>query len=115
MNDRSDERTRLLAETLHGEWADGPAAAMARRAAVHARRRRTLRRAATAAAIAATVVAVFLFAQRPAAPLPATPGTVAKASYEIISDDELLTALHDQPLLVLPQENGAKKIVLLEN
>jgi hypothetical protein len=34
--------------------------------------------------------------------------------YEIISDDELVAELPDEAILVLPQENGTRKIVLLD-
>ena len=115
MINRPDDRTRLLAETLDGEWAAGSTAAMAKRAAAHARRRRAVRSAATAATLGAAAVAVFFFsARRPAAPLPASHEVIVKAGYEIISDEEFLATVHDRPLLVLPQENGSKKIVLLD-
>ena len=114
MNDPRDPRTKLLAETLHGDWADGPAAAMARRAATHARRRRALKRASLSLAVAATVgVAIFTGnqVQRPVTPRPVP---VAQLGYEIISDDELMAQLKDRPLLVLPQANGSKKFVVLD-
>ncbi len=90
---------------------------MARRAAAHARLRLRTRQAATGAVAAAAiaVTATLLFPWRQPSPLPIAPiATVAKPAYEIISDDELLATLRDRPLLVLPQENGGKKIVLLD-
>jgi hypothetical protein len=120
MTNRPDNRTRLLAETLEGEWTAGPAATMARRAAAHARRRRTIRRASvvlTSGALIATLLMVSRRAPAPVAPLPARVAmapAVAPLGYEIISDEELLATLRDRPLLVLPQENGAKKIVVLD-
>jgi hypothetical protein len=120
MNNRPDHRTRLLAETLDGEWATGPAAAMARRAAAHARRRRTAKRAALSLVGAAAVAAILLLAQRrPASIISSSVAVVATPpaahpGYEIISDEELIATLRDRPLLVLPQENGPQKIVLLE-
>jgi len=120
MNDAPDDRERLLAETLHGDWTGGPAGAMPRRAAAYARRRHAVRRASLALAAAATVAAVFLFVQRAHSPLtPSAPPVAvvppsAHPGYEIISDDELVATLRDRPLLVLPQENGTKKIVLLD-
>lgn len=114
MNNRPDDRTRLLAETLHSDWAMGPAAAMAQRAAAYARRRRAMRSVVTATTLATIVVALF-FAARPPAPLPTTTVTaVTKPAYEIISDEEFLATMRDRPLLVLPQENGPKKFVLLD-
>ena len=115
MNDPRDLRTKLLAETLHGDWADGPAAAMARRAAAHARRRRALQRAAlTLTAVAAMGAAVFVgHRTRQLVVMPPAPN--APAAYEIISDEELMVLLRDRPLLVLPQPNGSKKFVVLEH
>lgn len=125
MNDSRDPRHRLLAETLQGDWNNGPAAAMARRAAASVRRGRRRRAAASLALAAAAVFAAVLASRRPATPpavethapgatVAASPAT-AKATYEVISDDELLRLVHDRPLLVFPEENGAKKIVVLEN
>jgi hypothetical protein len=117
MSDSPNHRTRLLADTLQGDWATGPAAAMARHAAAHARRRRTLKHATLTLIAAAAVAAALLIGNRTRAPV--APGTAAvaqsaHAGYEIISDDELVMLLKDRPLLVLPQENGSKKIVLLD-
>jgi hypothetical protein len=114
MNNRPDDRTQLLAETLHGEWATGPAAAMAQRAAAHARRRRVLRSATAATTLVAVAAALFFAARRPAPPPVVPVATVAKPAYEIISDEEFLATMRDRPLLVLPQENGPKKFVLLD-
>lgn len=114
MNDARDPRTRLVAETWQGDWSGGPAARMAARAAASARRRRNLHRTAVAlASISAASALLFLGVQpppvRPAASLP-----VASPGYEIISDEEFVTLLRDRPLLVLPQEAGAKRFVVLD-
>lgn len=114
MNNRPDDRTRLLADSLHGDWTSGPAAAMARRAAVHARRRRGLKHASLVLTAAAAIAAGILVSHRARPPVTPTPSPGATLGYEIISDDELVAQLKDRPLLVLPQENGAKKIVLLD-
>jgi hypothetical protein len=115
MNNPPDDRTRLLAEMLHGDWTSGPAAEMARRAAAHARLRRTVRRSAVAAGVVAAIAVTLFFSPRRPALAPASVvTTAAKPAYEIISDEELLATLRDRPLLVLPQENGTKKIVLLD-
>ena len=116
MNDSPNRRTRLVADTLQDDWATGPAAAMAQRAAAYARRRRTLKRGSLTLIAAAAIAAAILITSRtrpPAAPPAAPVAQSAHAGYEIISDDELVTLLKDRPLLVLPQENGSKKIVLL--
>ena len=114
MNDPRDKRTRLLAETLHGDWTGGPAAEMAQRAAAHARRRRASQRTTLVITAAAVVGAVIFAGHRPRSAVPPPPTSVAQRGYEIISDDELVAQLRDRPLLVLPQENGAPKIVLLD-
>ena len=104
----------MLAETFHGDWAAGSARDFARRAALHARRRRGLRQAILGAGTIAGLAAVlFIVLHRPATDrLAPPPGKVAPA-YEIISDDDFIALLRDRPALVLPQENGTKKIVLL--
>ena len=116
MNDPHDRRAQLLAETLHGDWAGGPASAMARRAAALARRRRRLKHTAVTLAAAVALAAVMLVGNRARWPLaaPRTPAAVVPRGYEIISDDELVALLRDRPLLVLPQEDGSKKLVLLD-
>lgn len=113
MSLNEDKRTRLLAETFHGDWSDGPAAEFARRAA-HSARRLRRRRQTVLVASALTLVAFFALSRRAAAP-PSAPGRLVPVvpAYEIISDDELLTTLHDRPLLVLPQGKGPRKIVVL--
>ena len=114
MNDSPNRRTELLADTLEGSWATGPAAEMARRAAAHARRRRALKGAALTFTAAAAIAGAFFAGNRTRLPAALPLAPVARPGYEIISDDELVAQLKDRPLLVLPQENGAKKIVLLD-
>jgi len=86
---------------------------MAKRAAAHARRRRALKRASLTLTVAAAMIAAIAVGRRARLPSAFAPAPIAPAAYEVISDDELVALLHDRPLLVLPQENGAKKIVLL--
>lgn len=113
MTDSRDPRTRLVADSWQGDWASGPAAGMAARAAAQARRRRGLRRTAVALASVSALSAVVFLGVRPP-PVPSTPpAPVANRGYEIISDEEFVTLLRDRPLLVLPQETGAKKFVVL--
>lgn len=122
MSNPGDNTTKLIADTLHDDWANGPAADFARTAAAHARRRRRVKIGASAAAsVAVGAMAIFVnlrqpeptsphptaFAQR--APAGARPG------YEIISDDELLTQVRDQPLLALKNHDGSREIVVLPN
>lgn len=122
MNKPADKKTKLLAETFHEEWTSGAPAAFARAAAAHARRRRRVRQALlTATAGVALVVVGFAVWPRsavlpPSGGMPPTkPPPVAARTYEIISDDELLARLQDQPLLVVKRANGTKEITLLED
>ena len=61
--------------------------------------------------------AVFVARQRPepsAVPDVGTPKAVTQGrGYEIMSDDELLTQVHDQPLLVMIKEDGTRQIIVL--
>jgi hypothetical protein len=116
MSEHPDRREKLLAEIFQGDWAAGPASAFARAAAAQARRRRQLRRGlAGASAVAAIAAGLVLGSLRRGTHVreSATPPAAA-AAYEIISDDELLAQLRDRPVLVLPQENGTRKIVLFD-
>jgi hypothetical protein len=119
MTDPRDPRTRLLADSLHDDWAAGPGAALARRAAAHARHRRTGRRVSLSL-VAAAMLAIGFTLSRPrlAREIPAPPSVLAAApapvGYELISDDELFSLLRNESLLVLPQADGTEKIVLLD-
>ena len=118
MSKPSDNRDRLVAELFHTEWTDGPGAEFARQAAAAARRHRAIRRATvTGGTLAAAAIALIVarFPERPAAQ---AAGPAARSprppAYQTISDDELLAALRDRPVLVLPDGRGGKKIVLLD-
>jgi hypothetical protein len=122
MNKPGDKNAKLLAETFHGEWTSGAPADLARAAAAHARRRRSVRQALMTATAGVALVAVGLTVWPKSAvlPAPATMATtkltaVATRGYEIISDDELLARLVDQPLLVVKRANGTKEITLIED
>lgn len=127
MNEKPDPRTQLVAETFHDDWATGPAAAFAQRAAAHARRRRTVRRTALATASLAVVMLALFTVTRPR--LPAPPASAAPAShtmataksaparktpaFEIISDEQLMEELRNHSVLILPQPDAAPRIVVL--
>ncbi len=112
MTEKSTRHAQLLADTLHEDWTHGPMARHAREAAALARQRRRHRHGLHALGAVASIAAVltlgFVFRTPPP---PASP----HASYEIMSDDELLAQLPDQPLLLLPHRDGTREIVLLEN
>jgi hypothetical protein len=115
MNSRPDHREKLLAEVFYDDWETGPASRFARAAAASVRHRR-LRRTLGAAAGTTGLIAVLMFvALRHPVPPPAAPShPTAGRGYEIISDDELMARLPDLPILVLPQTDGGRKIVLLD-
>lgn len=120
MTEKPDPRARLVAETFNDDWNSGPASALARHAAAHARRRRAMGRAVAAGGALAVVFTAFLVSARlrvpPTGPGPsnAMPAAAVSPAFEIISDEELMAALRNRPLLVLPQETGARKFVLLD-
>ncbi len=120
MTENPDPRARLVAETFNDDWNTGPGSTFARHAAAHARRRRAMRRALAAGGALSVAFAVVVFSARfrvpPNRPDVSNDLPLASVSpaFEIISDDELMIALRNRPLLVLPQETGARKFVLLD-
>ena len=120
MNDQNNRHAKLIADTFHADWETGRPAAFAREAAAVARRRHRVRRSLRAAGTAAVIaVAAFVLLRRPSPHPPAFAGSAkpvaASRGYEILSDDELLAQVHDQPLLVLKKENGTRQIIVIEN
>ncbi len=116
MTEKSDRKTKLLAEVFHDDWSEGPAAGFARQAALQARRRRQFRSwlMTAGAATVLTFAMVLSFHSRPA-PMASVPFALnSHRAYEIISDDDLLAQLHDRPLLAIQRENGTREFVLLE-
>lgn len=117
MSEHPAPREKLLAELFQGDWAEGPAGGFARAAAAHARRRRRLRRGLTGAGAVAAVASLLVFGSIRRGGPGAEPlsHSARTATYDVISDEELLTRMHDRPVLVLPQQDGTKKIVLLDH
>lgn len=118
MNDPSDKHTKLLADAFHDDWNAGSAVEFARSAAAHARRRRRVQHRLSAASVATAVVVMGLLAlhRRAAEPRPpsSAPMPIAR-SYEIISDEELLSQLRDRPLLMIRSPDGAHAFIPLGN
>lgn len=108
-----NKREHLIAATL----GDGDGEAAARTAARHARRRRTVKQAGLAGGLACALAALFVLNRppetqitpAPVATVPAVPAPVV----EIISDQELLAQLRDQPVLVLKDQTGITGVVFL--
>src|SRR6185295_6544721 len=117
MNDSHDKDAELIAEAFHGEWSESAPAKFALIAAARARRRHRARRAvATATAcVLVTTIGFLAFRDRPVSRPQIVEPTSASRSYEVISDDELMSQLRDRPLLVVKTQNGGKQFVLLEN
>jgi hypothetical protein len=114
MTEPRDPRDKLLAATLDGDWADGPTSALALRAARSVRRRRALRKTLGAVAGAALFAAALFLIFRTGPAGDKAPKSEPLRGYTIISEEELLAALASRPALILPEETGAKKIVLLD-
>jgi hypothetical protein len=122
MNDPSDPKARLLAETFHGDWSEGVPASFARAAARVARRRASARHALGASLVAVLMLAAaFAFFRRSASPARPEVQAMAAAAqagapasgYEILSDDELLAQVRDRPLLAVRRADGTREIVVL--
>ncbi|MEO6246429.1 MAG: hypothetical protein ABIQ12_13425 [Opitutaceae bacterium] len=118
MNDKNDSHARLVAETFHGDWNGSAASKFALRAAARARTRVKLRHAAaTGGGLVAIATGIFFAMRDPQSTPSLVPAVVSTAkptpAYEIITDDELVALLRDQPLLILPQERGERRFVLL--
>jgi hypothetical protein len=124
MNKRDQNEARLLADTLHPDW-DAIGGSAARAAARSARRHRRMRVVGVGAGVVAAVAVLAMALSRTQGHVPVSPRPVAAVTasatprhspgYEVISDDELLSALKDQPVLVVKQPNGTREIVLLAN
>lgn len=115
MNNTPRREDRLIADTFHDDWNDGPAAAFARAAAAKARRRRTRRRigAGAAGAIAVALLIGLGVSEPPAARSSAAPlAQTQPRGYEVISDAELLTALRDRSVVMVRQPGGTREFVL---
>ncbi len=134
---RDDPRAELLAALPAEDWETGASADFARRAAAYARGRRRGRRVMVAvggvALALAAVVGVFQIdggrGGRPADPRGRVVARVADAPkrpdfpaalvpgrelpFEL-SDEEALELLRGRPLMILPQADGGRRIVLLE-
>jgi hypothetical protein len=115
MNDKGNQRTKLIAELFHGEWSDGTAAEYARKAASLARTRRARRRTVWTTVAGMAAAGLFVWTHPAPKNTLSPPPTARTPAYEVISDDELLADLHDRPLLVLRNKNGDRQFVMLSN
>lgn len=84
------------------------------RAAARVRRRRLLARVAAPAGVAAAIMGLLCLARNPAPrPAPPLPPGAATSVVEIISDQELLAELKDQPVLILRDQSRITGVIFL--
>ena len=105
-----NKREQLLADALGENRGED----FARLAAARLRRRRTVRQVGAIAAVAGVAAAAFLFRPQPVAPHIEMLTTGPAPAVEIISDQELLAQLKDQPVLILKDDNRITGVVFLD-
>jgi hypothetical protein len=102
-----NQKEHLIADTFTGESGEE----FALLAAAHVRRRSTVRRAAFAAVlIVAISMTIVVTRQARTVPVTVLPPAL---SFEVISDDELVAQLKDQPVLLLKDGSGIREVVFL--
>ncbi len=116
---RSEREAELIADLFHESWDSGEVAGYARKAARRTRRRRILRKSLAAAGIALLLATLsFFFVRSPSSAPTEQPFSSANASpenYEVISTDQLLSAIRDRPILVVRNGKSEKVILLSKN
>jgi hypothetical protein len=105
-----NKREQLLADAL----GENRGADFARLAAARVRRRRTTRQVGVIAGAACVVAAAFIFRPQPVAPHSEIRTTGPAPALEIMSDQDLLVQLKDQPVLILRDDNRITGVVFLD-
>lgn len=106
-----NKREQLLTETL-GEGGGEP---FARLAAAHARRRRAARQLGAIAGLAGVLTAGFVVWPAPPSGLPREQAAADRTPVlEIISDEELVNQLKDQPVMLLKDGQRVTGVVFLD-
>src|SRR4051812_18099113 len=95
-----NKKKQLIADVL----GDGDGGAFALQAAALARRRRTTRRTLTASGALAALAAAVTLATHPA-PQVAVQPALSPPFVQIISDQELIAALKDEPVIFIKADN----------
>lgn len=105
-----NRREQLLDDTL----GENPGAQFARLAAARVRRRRLARQIGVGASAACLLAAAFTFRPQPAGPHKEVAGTAPAPVLEIMSDQELLAQLKDQPVIILRDGHRITGVVFAE-
>jgi hypothetical protein len=103
-----NKKNQLLAETL----GDGDGESFAGIAAAHARRRHAVKRYTLPAVALAAMVGALTAIHQPSSKSQPT-ARASLPSLEIISDEELLAQLRDEPVLILKDGAGITGVVFL--
>ncbi len=118
---KTDRSAELLAGIYHDDWTGGVPAGFAREAAAAARQRRATRSREFVGLLAIAAAIAIVFSQGRSVPPPAPPTATRLALpsspsvvYEIISDEQLLAQLHDQSVMIVADDTGAKRLMLLD-
>ena len=105
-----NKREQLLADALGENRGED----FARLAATRVRRRRTVRQLGAVAGLACVFAAAFLLRPQPAAPPVEILTSGPAPALQIMSDQELLVQLKDQPVLILKDDNRITGVVFLD-
>lgn len=105
-----NKREQLLADALGENRGED----FARVAAARVRRQRVARQLGAAAGVACLLAAAFTFRPQPAVPQNDMAVAAPSPTLEIISDQELLAQLKDQPVLILKDDNRITGVVFLD-
>jgi hypothetical protein len=104
-----NKKDQLLAETL----GDGDGESFAGIAAAHARRRLTVKRYSLPAIVLVAMVTALTATRQPTSKSQPAAVHAPVPSLEIISDEELLAQLRDEPVLILKDGAGIAGVVFL--
>jgi hypothetical protein len=105
-----NKREQLLADALGENRGED----FARLAAARVRRRRAARQLGAVARVVCLLASAFTFRSQPAASPTEVVDTTHIPAMEIMSDQELLAQLKDQPVLIIRDDNRITGVVFLD-